>query len=495
MRLSDLAAALGWPLPSVPTTDPEVTGVTHRADWTAPGNVFVAIRGQQADGHQFLNQAAQRGAVAAVGEGLQDGAVTPLPYLSVPTARTALADAAALLAGSPSQAMTVIGVTGTDGKTTTAWLTAALLRAGGMETGLLSSAGYQLPDGELRHYPAHFTTPEAPQLQGLLAQMRRSGAQAAVIETSSHALTLERVRGVAWDAAVWTHLSREHLDFHGSLENYFAAKRRLIEAAPFAVLNADDPWTERLRGAANEETTYSAARGSSDWRASDLREEADGRASFLVDGPAGRFRAALPLTGHFQMGNALAAMAVAWRFGASAEDLQRGLSQFEGPPGRMQLLLSAPDQPRVISDSAHTPDSLSNALQALRPLTAGQLWVIVGSAAGGRDSSKWEPMAAAATALADRVILTEADHRDTPLNQILDVMAAAATRPNFKCIGDRAEAIAYAVQHATPLDTVLIANKGGEHFLQRGQTVYEWSDAEAAQAALRGEVYQVRDKA
>ena len=172
-----------------------------------------------------------------MGEGLQPGQGVPgLPYLRAGDARATLADAAALLSGHPSRALKVIGVTGTDGKTTTSWLTAALLRAAGQATGLLGSPGYQLPDGALRPYPAHFTTPEAPQLQGLLREMVDAGAQAAVIETSSHALSLDRVRAVDWDAAVWTHLSCEHLDFHGDMPSYFAAKRRLVERAPLAVL-------------------------------------------------------------------------------------------------------------------------------------------------------------------------------------------------------------------------------------------------------------------
>ncbi|WP_261665059.1 Mur ligase family protein [Deinococcus sp. Marseille-Q6407] len=494
MLLSELAAALCLhPLPeSGPPT--EIKSVTHRAEWVTPGALFVAIRGQQHDAHMFLDEAARRGAAAVLGEGLQPGQASPLPYLRVPDARAALADAAALLNGHPSRQLpAVIGVTGTDGKTTTAWLTAALLRAGSVPTGLLSSPGYQLPDGRLEAYPAHFTTPEAPQLQGLLRQMVQAGAQAAIIETSSHALALERVRGVDWKVGIWTHLSREHLDFHGTLEAYFAEKRKLIERSPLAVLNLDDPWTKQLRGVASQELTYSASgQPGAEWRAADLREDAPGRASFAVDGPAGAFRAALPLTGTFQMGNALAAMAAAHRYGVTAEELKAGLAHFQGPPGRMQRLPTRPGQPQVVSDSAHTPNSLEQSLRALRPLTPGRLWAVVGSAAGGRDTSKWGPMAAAASLWADRVILTEADHRETPLEEILDVMAAAAVRHNWERIGDRAEAIASAIEQAGPEDTVLIANKGGEHFLQRGRTIFAWNDAEAALAALRGETYQAR---
>lgn len=490
MRLSDLAATLGLSpaeLPGAKWPEVEVRGVTHNADWAEPGTLFVAIRGAKFDGHSFIAQAGARGAVAVIGEGLIPEQTCDLPYLTVPSARAALADAASALHGHPSRALKVVGVTGTDGKTTTSWLTRHLLRVAGLRTGLLSTVGYELPDGKLRHFPAHFTTPEAPQVQATLRGMVEAGAQAAVLEASSHALALDRVRGVEWDVAIWTHLSSEHLDFHGTLDNYFADKRKLIERAALAVLNVDDPWTAQLRGVAPFETTYSAEGQHADWQAQDIREGTGGL-HFHVTSPAGEFGATLPMIGRFNVANALAAMAAAQHLGASVEQLQAGLASFRGVPGRMELVPGTGEQPRVIVDFAHTPPSLEKALATLRATTPGRLWVVIGSAGGPRDPHKRAPLGEVATRLADQAVFTEEDHRDTPLTDILREMergAREAGRGNFLSIGDRAEAIRYAVASARPEDTVLLAGKGPEDTLERGTETLPWNEAEEARAALR----------
>lgn len=488
--LPELAAALGLPAAGLP--DVPVRGVTHNADWITPGDLFVAIRGARFDGHAFIPRAAERGAVAVLGEGLGEGLGDApgagRPYLTVPHARQALADAAAVLAGFPSRFLRVVGVTGTDGKTTTTWLTRWLLRAAGMATGMISSVGYELPDGELRQFPAHFTTPEAPQVQATLGEMRAAGAGAAVLEASSHGLALDRVRGVEWDVGVWTHLSSEHLEFHGTLDNYFADKRRLIERSPFAVLNADDSWTARLRGVARAETTYSVGGHAADWQAQDVREAATGL-RFRVVFPGGEFEAALPVVGRFNVANALAASAAAHHLGATPEQLQAGLASFAGVPGRLQEVRSGDGaSPRVIIDSAHTPVSLEGTLRTLRPRTPGRLWVVIGSAGGRRDPYKRAPLGEVATRLADLAIFTEADHRETPLAEILGEMergAREAGHTNFLSIGDRAEAIRHVISEAAPGDTVVIANKGVEDTLERGADTLPWSDLAQARAALR----------
>lgn len=484
MRLSELAAALNASAPDLP--DVEVRGVTHHAGWVQPGSAFVAIRGAKFDGHSFVGDVAARGAVLVLGEGLPEGRTSPLPYLRVPDARAALADAAAALEGHPSQALQLVGVTGTDGKTTTSWLLRHLLRASGLRTGLLSTVGYELPDGVLRHFPAHFTTPEAPQVQATLREMVGAGAQAAVLEASSHALALDRVRGVAWDVAVWTHLSREHLDFHGTVENYFADKRRLVERAPFAVLNADDPWTGQLTGIAPAETTYSAEGREADWQASGIEERATGL-HFRVRSPLGEFGAHLPMIGRFNVANALAGMAAAARLGAGVPELVEGLASFRGVPGRMELVPGGEQGPRVIVDFAHTPSSLEKALTTLRATTRGRLWVLLGSAGGPRDPGKRAPLGEVATRLADHAVLTEEDHRDTPLDEILDEMARGAReagRGNFVCIGDRREAIRQVIREAQPGDTVLLAGKGPEDTLERGTETLPWNEVAEARAAL-----------
>ncbi|WP_407568897.1 UDP-N-acetylmuramoyl-L-alanyl-D-glutamate--2,6-diaminopimelate ligase [Deinococcus altitudinis] len=478
MKLQDLARELNLPAPS---ENPEVSGVTHNAGWVTPGNVFVAIRGAKFDGHSFLDQVKARGAVAVLGEGLPAGLTSPLPYWQIPDARAALADAAAALSGHPSRHLSVVGVTGTDGKTTTAWMTVHLLRAAGLPSGLLSTVGYQLPDGELRHFPAHFTTPEAPQVQENLARQLASGAAAVVLEASSHALGLERVRAVEWNVAIWTQLTSEHLDFHGTVENYFAEKRKLIERAPFAVLNLDDPWTRHLIGL-GPHVTYGEAAGA-DWRADEIEEGQHGL-RFRVTSPLGEFAAELPMIGRFNVHNALAAMAAATHLGAGTDQLQTGLSSFRGVPGRMELVPDIGGR-RVVVDFAHTPPSLEKALGTLRATTPGRLLVVLGSAGGPRDPSKRAPLGEVATRLADHVIFTEEDSRDTPVQVILAEMErGAAGRTNFVSVPDRRQAIRTATAAARPGDTVLLAGKGPEDTLEREHETLPWNEVQEARDAL-----------
>ncbi len=506
MRLAQLAAILSVPADQLFGLSPsqqEVSGVTHNAAWIKAGDAFVAIRGAKFDGHTFLQQVKEKGAVAVIGEGLSEGQISPLPYLKVPSARAALADAATALAGHPSQKLKVIGVTGTDGKTTTSWLTRHLLRQAGLQTGLLSTVGYELPDGELRHFPAHFTTPEAPQVQATLQEMLAVGGEAVVLEASSHALALDRVRGIDWDIAIWTQLSSEHLDFHGTVENYFTDKRKLVERAKFAVLNADDPWVSQLMKIAPTEVTYSIEDGpnhtgtgyvgtgyvgtGADWQASNIEERSTGL-HFLVASPLGQFVAGLPMIGRFNVANALAAMAAAAHFGASTQQLMSGLASFKGVPGRMELVEGKEDAPRVIVDFTHTPPSLEKALSTLRTTTTGQLWVVLGSAGGPRDPYKRAPLGEVATRLADHAIFTEEDHRDTPLKDILAEMergAMTAGHSNFKSIGNRKEAICYAIAQAKAGDTILLAGKGPEDTLERDTETIAWNEVEEARQALK----------
>lgn len=480
MHLTDLAALLGCPAPS---GDAEVTGVSHHAGWIEAGQAFVAIRGGRTDGHTFIDEARGRGAVAVIGEGLPSDVDCALPYLRVHDARAALGELASALAGHPSRDFACIGVTGTDGKTTTSWLLRHLHRASGLPTGLLSTVGYELPDGNLRQFPAHFTTPEAPQVQQILAAERSARAHTVVMEASSHALELQRLRGVDWDTAVWTNLTPEHLDFHGTVEDYFAAKAALIHAARFAVLNADDPYTDRLRGAAAEgEWTYSAAGTDADWTASAIVEAADGL-HFTVHSPFGDFAVDLPMVGRFNVANALAAMAAAARSGLRAEELATACSTFTGVPGRMEMV-PAQTGPRVVVDFAHTPAALENLLSALRPSTPGALWTVIG-ASGQRDPGKRAPLGAIATELADHAIFSEDDARDEPLEGILAEMeAGAAPRTNFLSVPDRSDAIDYAIAHAQPRDTVALAGKGPEATMARAHGDDPWDEVRVASAAL-----------
>ncbi|GAA5159179.1 UDP-N-acetylmuramoyl-L-alanyl-D-glutamate--2,6-diaminopimelate ligase [Ornithinimicrobium tianjinense] len=494
MNLADLVEALDAEL--VDTAEHPsgvvVTGVSHQAAWIRPGDVFVAIRGARFDGHGFIDEAIERGAVAVVGEGLPGRTTCNVPYLKVPSARAALADAATAVMGRPSDRMTVLGVTGTDGKTTTSCLALHLLRSAGRSTGLLSTIGYQLPDGQLRQPPSHFTTPEAPQVQQILRDMLTHGAEAAVVESSSHALALDRVRGVSYDVGIWTNLTGEHLDFHGTMEQYFADKAKLVQRAGHSVLNADDaPWFEKLVPLATEGgrafTSYSAEGREADWRASEVEELPEGL-RFTVDSPLGRAQVRLPMVGRFNVANALAAMAGVAATGVGLEELVTALATFPGVAGRMEILDREPGDPRVIVDFAHTAPSLDKALATVRVTTEGQLWVVIGSAGGPRDPSKRAPLGDVATRLADHAVFTEEDHRTTPLQDILDEMERGARqsgRDNFVSIGDRTEAIRYAVREAGPDDTVVLAGKGPEETMERGSELVPWDEIEEAREALR----------
>ncbi|SOC57490.1 UDP-N-acetylmuramoyl-L-alanyl-D-glutamate--2,6-diaminopimelate ligase [Ornithinimicrobium cerasi] len=494
MNLADLAQALGAELADTAThpSGVVVTGVSHQAAWIRPGDLFVAIRGARFDGHGFIDEAIERGAVAVVGEGLPPRVRCNVPYLTVGNARAALADAATEVLGRPSDRMTVLGVTGTDGKTTTSCLALHLLRATGHRTGLLSTIGYELPDGELRQPPSHFTTPEAPQVQQILRDMVAHEATHAVVESSSHALAMDRVRGVDYDVALWTNLTGEHLDFHGTMEQYFADKAKLVRRARHSVLNADDlPWFERLVPLATADgracTSYSAEGAGADWRAEGIEEGADGLA-FTVNTPTGQGRAHLPMVGRFNVANALAAMAGVAATGVGLDELVEGLATFPGVPGRMEMVEREPGEPRVIVDFAHTAPSLEKALTTVRVTTDGALWVVLGSAGGPRDPSKRAPLGEVATRLADHAVFTEEDHRTTPLQDILEEMERGARetgRDNFVSIGDRTDAIRYAVGAAGPQDTVVLAGKGPEETMERGTQLVPWAEIEVAREALR----------
>lgn len=504
MRLDELVAALDLRAP-VTGGEAQVRGVTHQADWVREGDIFVAIKGAKVDGHTFIPQAVAAGAVAVFGEGLPEGQDCPVPYAVVPNARGALADAAAELSGHPSAQMTTLGVTGTDGKTTTSCLLRHLLRSTGMPTGLLSTIGYELTDGVLLQPPTHFTTPEAPQVQQILRDMVTDGASASVIETSSHALALQRVRAVDYDVAVWTNLTGEHLDFHGTMERYFTDKAQLVQRARAAVLNADDPWTPRLAGMTSAGiATYSpegvepgavdpafgdlpTERALGHWWGSDVQEHEE-ELRFRLHGPGVDRPATLPMIGRFNVANALAALVAGVQAGADIDALVDGLATFPGVAGRMEMIEREDGDPRVIVDFAHTADSLQKALETVRVTTEGELWVLLGSAGGPRDPSKRAPLGATATAMADHVIFSEEDHRDTPLIDILNEMergAREAGRSNFASIGNRVEAIQHVVDQAAPQDTIVLAGKGPEETLERDTETIPWNEVEQARTALR----------
>ena len=467
-----------------------ITGITHNSAWVQPGYAFVAVRGHVRDGHDFVADALARGAALIVGEGWRCSAGLPVPYLRVANARHALGDLAAALHGHPSHKLTTVGVTGTKGKTTTTWLVRHLLRSGGHRVGMLSTLGYKLGDDVLHQFPAHFTTPEAPQVQETLARMVDDRCTHAAIEASSEALAQSRLRATRFDVAIWTNLQPEHLNFHGDMEGYFQAKRMLIDGSRLAVLNTADPWGMRL--ADHPHVTYGHAENETgdeamapDWAATAVHEDG-GMLRFTVQSPVGDFPVTVPLIGRYNIANILAALAAASRLGVDVADLQAGLAEFPGVPGRMQVLAESPA--RVVLDFAHTPDSLQVALESLRQTTRARLIAVLGSAGGPRDPGKRAPLGAVAATLADLAIFTEEDCRDTPIYDILNEMqrgAMEAGRHNTLLIPDRLEAIRCALADAAEGDTVVFCGKAGEITLERADEVLPWDEETIVRREMR----------
>jgi UDP-N-acetylmuramoyl-L-alanyl-D-glutamate--2,6-diaminopimelate ligase len=489
--------------------DPLVAGVRYDSRQVEPGDLFVARRGQHTDGHQHVAAAVAAGAVAVVVE-------RPLPGIGVPElvvrdAKISLGLAAAWRAGDPSRSLGIVGITGTDGKTTTAYLVRAVLEAAGHPAGLLGTTDV-IVAGESRGNAARTSTPEAPELQAHLAAMRAAGDTWAVVESSSHGLAQFRVAGVAYDVAVLTNVTSEHLEFHGTLEAYRAAKRSLFARlavgddnpdkgwGKHAVVNADDPEGEAAASVAR-------AVGARVWRyglvpaaGQRQRAELDLVAAALEERPDGTrvtLRAgdwhgtlALRLAGRFNVSNALAAMGVAAALGLDLDLAAHALGELEGVPGRMQRIDEG--QPfRVVVDYAHTADALAKVLDELRPSDPAAGVIAVFGSAGDRDQSKREPMGRVAGERCRLVIVTDEDPRAEDRMTILEDIAAgveAAGRrrgEDLLIVPDRREAIASAMQLARPGDTVLLAGKGHEKTIETAAGEVHWDEVAEARAALR----------
>lgn len=474
--LDQLCSVFAQTAPAIP-----VTGVTHDSRLVQPGFVFVAIPGvplpsrKPLDGHDYIPQAIEKGAVAIVG--MRDLDLS-IPYLQVRDPRAALADLSAAFWQYPAKKLELLGITGSKGKTTVTVLTHHLLQTAGSPVGRLSTVGVKIGSEEL-FLPGHFTTPEAPQVQEMLHRFVQAGCKWAVMEVSSHALALERVRGLKYQVGVFTNLYEDHLDLHGTMEKYFAEKCKLLECAHYSIVNSDNDWTKSLIG--RPQTWTYGSEG--DWQAKNLVETSSGL-RFEVVSPIGRFAVQVPMLGSFNADNALAAMAAAARMGISLKQLQAGLASFAGVPGRMQLIQSQPF--RVIVDFAHTGASLQAVLETLRPITPNRLVVVIG-AAGNQDPRRRTGIGKVAGRLADLAIFTEDDYRSESLEAILQTMAQAHGDPRrYVLIPDRPLAIRYAIAQAQPGDTLLFAGKGHERILERGNQVLPWNEVEEVRQALLG---------
>ncbi len=505
LPLSALLPALpGVQVVGPPLDGLAISGLAYDSRRVRPGDLFVALPGLHVDGMRFVPAAIDRGAVAVLcqQEPLQEQE-THVPHLVVPDARAAMADAAAAYFGHPSDRLHLVGVTGTDGKTTTGFLLHALLQGTGRPAGLIGTVGFRVGDRAIENQ-LHQTTPESPDVQELLAAMVEADLEYAVLETSSHALMLDRVRGCRFDSAILTNITSDHLDFHGTLENYRAAKARLFAGlggdppravAPIAILNRDDASYDAMAAASAAPVLSYGRHPDADVRATDVVIGASG-IRFRAVTPAGVVELHSPLTGDFNVSNLLAALGFAVARSIPLDAAGRALGSLGGVPGRMQRVEAG--QPfAVVIDFAHTPDALAKALDTLRAVTPppGRLIAVFG-APGERDRGKRPVMGRVAAERCDLVVLADDDPRGEDRHAIIEQIAAGARAAGLRegrtllLRPDRRDAIATAIGAARPGDTVLLAGKGHEQSITSGDVVQVWDEesaARAAIAALKGE--------
>ncbi|MGK5115256.1 UDP-N-acetylmuramoyl-L-alanyl-D-glutamate--2,6-diaminopimelate ligase [Geodermatophilus sp. CPCC 205506] len=494
LTLADLADLVGPPLSGDPGA--AVTGVTLASGEVRPGDLYAALPGARTHGARFAADAAARGAVAVLTDptGRDAAVATGLPVCVVDDPRALLGAVAARVYGEPGRRLQVIGITGTNGKTTTAYLVEAGLAAAGRGTGLIGTVETRTrgraDDGSptVTAFPSVRTTPEAPALHALLARMADSGVQTVVMEVSSHALVLGRVGGVPFAAAGFTNLGRDHLDFHTDLEDYFLAKARLFDGrAAVEVVDVDDPYGRRLTGmlAGRRAVTVSGRGGDADWSATDVTVSPGGGSAFTLSGPGGRsWPARVRLPGDFNVANAVLAVALLDAVGVPVETALAGLA-VTVVPGRMEPVDAG--QPFVVVvDYAHTPDAVTTALAALRAATSGRVLTVLGCG-GDRDPGKRAAMGAAAVLGSDLLVVTDDNPRSEDPAAIRAAMLAgvpADRRDAVLEVGDRRAAIAAAVARARPGDAVLVAGKGHESGQEVAGTLHPFDDRAVVREAL-----------
>jgi len=486
-----------------------ITGIAYDSRMVKEGNIFVAIQGGNSDGHTYIPSALEQGASIVVGsrdpEDVNRSGDQAFPYIQVDEPRVALAHLAAAYYGYPARRMTVIGVTGTDGKTTTTNLVHNILLEAGIICGMISSVNAVIGRGEVMDTGFHVTTPEATEVQRYLSMMADSGCTHAVLETTSHGLAQHRVTGCEYDIAVVTNITHEHLDYHQTYEDYRAAKGKLFtnlidtcikpQGNPrISVLNRDDISYDFLHHLIRtEQVSYSIEPGLTDVWAEDIKQSADGvHFTAVVNSPrAGRiqFEIRSTLTGLYNVSNCLAAIAATVRgLGIPAVAAQRGITNLAGVAGRMERIDMGQDFAAIV-DFAHTPNALRRVLETVRQMTDRRIITVFGSA-GLRDRQKRRLMAEISIKLADVTILTAEDPRTESLDSILAEMADAAGKSGgvegetFWRVPDRSEAIRKAVRTATKGDLVIACGKGHEQSMCFGIIEYPWDDRVAMRAAL-----------
>jgi len=468
--------------------DREVAGITYDSRRVTPGMVFIAIPGQHVDGHEFIGTAVERGASAVICERsrLVPGRVTKI---HVDDVREAMACAARSYYQHPSAKLKVIGVTGTNGKTTVAFMIKAILEAADIKTGLMGTVRYEIGD---RVIPAQRTTPESIEVQQMMSQMLKADCHACVMEVSSHALDQKRVNGVEFDVGIFTNLTRDHLDYHGTMENYFAAKKKLFSSLGqgnkkgTSVINIDDDYGARLADEGDGvevQLTYGFGEKAR-LRATKIELNADG-SRFVIEAPGRKFAVRLPLIGRHNIYNALAAVGACLALKIDVVKIQAALNALPPVPGRLEMV-SAGQPFGVFVDYAHTDDALKNVLTTLREITNGRVLVAFGCG-GNRDSGKRAKMGRIAAELADFTLITSDNPRKEDPAKI-----AVQVEEGYKSVRvdayelelDRRRAIQQIIARAQPGDSVLIAGKGHETYQEFEDTVVPFDDRVHAQEAL-----------
>jgi UDP-N-acetylmuramoyl-L-alanyl-D-glutamate--2,6-diaminopimelate ligase len=467
-----------------------VSDVTHDSRQAAEGWLFAAIRGLTTDGHKFVPDVMRRGAVGVISE-LEKPADFAGAWLQVADARVALARAADVVHGEPSKKLKLVGVTGTNGKTTTTFLAQAFAEAARARAAMLTTVEYRIHD---RSMPAVRTTPEASDTQRFLREALEYDCQMAAMEASSQALDLHRCDALKFAVAVFTNLTRDHLDYHGTMENYFSAKKRLFdgrlgEAPDSSVINLDDEWGRKLfdevKSNGQRAVSY-AIDGEADLTATEIEVSILRGTSFLLKTPGGSVRVTSPLVGRPHVYNILAATGAALEIGYDLEKIVEGIETCAGAPGRFERVAHDGGDFAVVVDYAHTDDALLNVLKTARDLTANKIITVFG-AGGDRDRTKRAPMGEIAGAWSDFVVLTSDNPRtENPLKILSEIETGLKkTACPYVQISDRREAIHEAVRRARTGDVVLIAGKGHETYQIIGDEKFHFDDREIAREAIK----------
>src|SRR6266478_4323555 len=485
MQLKTLLAAISV-RQIIGPPDRSVESIAYDSRRVQRNGLFVALRGEKFDGHDFTEQAIEKGASVIVAE--REQKYPRATCVAVENTRTALADLSAAFYGYPARKLKLAGITGTNGKTTTTFLIQHICEKAGVRCGLIGTVRYQL--GE-RVLPAARTTPESLDLQELLAQIANAGCRAATMEVSSHALTQERVRGLEWDVAVFTNLTQDHLDYHGTMENYFESKAKLFtqltqqqkKRKPVAVVNMDDRYGEQLLDKIDTKiSVVTFGMGvRADFRASNYRMEFGGT-SYQLDARGKSYLVRLPLIGRFNVANSMAALATANALGLNLREAVLSLGKSPQVPGRLEMV-PAKRQFQVFVDYAHTPDALLNVLKTLRELEPGRLLAVFGCG-GDRDRQKRPLMGRVADQNADYSIITSDNPRKEDPNAIISEIEKGFGSDRYEKVTGRAEAIARAIARAQPRDIILIAGKGHETYQEFADHTVPFDDIQVARRAI-----------